>query len=274
MEATTHRQSISVGRELNWPEYAIEAALLGAFMVSACSITALLEHPSSPVLAAIPDAFTRRALIGIAMGLTAIGLIYSPWGQQSGAHFNPSVTLTFLRLGKIEPRDAAAYIAAQSLGGVLGVLLAYLALGMVVAHPAVRFAATVPGPDGAGVAFAAEFTISFALMSAILLISNSRAARFTGLVSGAIVATYITFEAPFSGMSMNPARSLASAVFAGQWTSWWVYVSAPPLAMLLAAELYVGTRGARRVFCAKLNHDGSRRCIFRCNYGALERGEP
>lgn len=274
MEATAHMQSISASRELNWPEYAIEAALLGAFMVSACVMTALLEHPASPVHAAIPDAFTRRALIGIAMGLTAVGLIYSPWGQQSGAHFNPSVTLTFLRLGKIETRDACAYVVAQCIGGILGVLLTYLALGMLVAHPAVGFAATVPGPSGAGIAFVAEFAISFVLMSVILLLSNSRLARFTGLVCGAIVATCITFEAPYSGMSMNPARSLASAVIAGQWTSFWVYVSAPPLAMLAAAELYVHRRGAHRVFCAKLNHGGPRRCIFRCNYGALDRAGP
>lgn len=266
---TAHMQSISPSRELNWPEYAIEAALLGAFMVSACVITVVLEHPASPAHAAIPDAFTRRTLIGIAMGLTAVGLIYSPWGQQSGAHFNPSVTVAFLRLGTIATRDALAYVLAQCVGGILGVLLTYVALGRLVAHSAVGFAATVPGPAGAGIAFVAEFAMSFVLMSVILLLSNSRLARFTGLVCGAIVATYITFEAPYSGMSMNPARSLACAVVAGQWTSFWVYVSAPPLAMLAAAELYVRLRGARRVFCAKLNHGGTRRCIFRCNSGAL-----
>jgi aquaporin Z len=267
VEAAADIQLISSKRELHWPEYAIEAVLLGAFMISACAVTALLEHPASPLHAMIPDALGRRALIGIAMGSTAVGLIYSPWGQQSGAHFNPSVTLTYLRLGKIEAREACAYIAAQCVGGILGVLLISAVLGMVVAHPAVHFAATVPGPGGAGIAFVAEFTISFVLMAIVLLVSNSRAARFTGLVCGAIVAAYITFEAPYSGMSMNPARSLASAVMAGEWTSFWVYVSAPPLAMLAAAELYVRICGARRVFCAKLNHHGPRRCIFRCTYG-------
>lgn len=274
MEVTARELATGAKRELNWPEYAIEAALLGAFMVSACATTALFEHPVSPVHAAIPDPFVRRALIGTAMGLTAMGLIYSPWGQRSGAHFNPSVTLTFLRLGKIETRDAVAYVAAQCVGGILGVLLAYRALGMLLAHPAVRFAATVPGSGGAGVAFAAEFAISFVLMSVILLISNSRFAACTGLACGAIVASYITFEAPYSGMSMNPARSLASAVVAGQWTSFWVYVCAPPLAMLAAAEFHVRVRGVDRVLCAKLNHDGPRRCIFRCRYAAPDRSRP
>ena len=270
MTATTQIQAHSAIGELHWPEYAIEAALLGAFMVSACALTALLEHPSSPLTAAIADPFVRRALIGLAMGLTAIGLIYSPWGRQSGAHFNPAVTITFLRLGKIDPRDALAYVVAQCVGGMLGVQLTALAIGMLLAHPAVGFAATVPGPAGAAVAFGAELGISFVLMAVILLLSNSRHARFTGLVCGAIVASCITFEAPYSGMSMNPARTLASAVVAGQWTSFWIYVIAPPLGMLAAAEVYLRLPGARRVACAKLQHDFVTRCIFRRGYAAHE----
>ena len=85
----------------NWPEYLIEAWALGTFMVSAGACTMLSEHPSSPVRAAIADADIRRVLIGVCMGLTAIALIYSPWGKRSGAHMNPAVTLTFLRLGKV-----------------------------------------------------------------------------------------------------------------------------------------------------------------------------
>ena len=90
----------------HWPEYLLEAAGLGLFMISACLVTVLLEYPSSPVRQALPDPWVRRLLIGIAMGLTAISLIYSPLGKRSGAHLNPAVTLTFLRLGKIEPWDA------------------------------------------------------------------------------------------------------------------------------------------------------------------------
>lgn len=257
-------------REAHWPEYAIEGALLMLFMISACGFTVLFEHPSSSLPAALPDPFLRRALIGIAMGLTAIALIYSPWGQQSGAHFNPSVTLTYLRLGKIGGRDAFAYVAAQCIGGALGVAVSQALLGMRVSHPAVSFAVTVPGSSGPLAAFACELAISFTLMSVVLLLSNSSWSRWTGLACGALVALYITFEAPYSGMSMNPARSLASALAARRWESFWIYVSAPPLAMLAAAELYLRLRGAGRVLCAKLQHHTRRRCIFRCNYGALE----
>jgi aquaporin Z len=248
----------------------MEGALLGLFMVAACGFATLLEHPASPVHRALPDGNLRRLLMGLAMGLTAIGLIYSPWGQQSGAHMNPSLTLTYSRLGKIERGDALGYVAGQFVGAVAGVLAMRAMLGMLVAHPAVHFAVTVPGPEGTGTAFLAELVISFLLMSVVLVASNSvRLARYTPLLCGALVATYITLEAPISGMSTNPARSFASALAAGQWTALWIYFTAPPLGMLVAAEAYVRMRGAHRVLCAKLNHHTARRCIFRCNFGAL-----
>jgi aquaporin Z len=62
----------------------------------------------------------KTTSVGLAMGSTAIVLVYSPWGKQSGAHLNPSVTLTFLRLGKVSARDALMYAVFQSLGGLTG----------------------------------------------------------------------------------------------------------------------------------------------------------
>ena len=107
-------------------EYLAEALGLGLFMVSAGLVATALDSPRSPAREWIGDADLRRALAGIAMGLTAIGLIYSPWGKRSGAHLNPAVTLGFLWLGKIRARDAWAYIAAQFIGGLVGVLLVSL----------------------------------------------------------------------------------------------------------------------------------------------------
>ena len=72
----------------HWPEYLMEAWGLGTFMVSAGLITTLLEYPNSPIRQAIEDPDLRRMLIGLAMGLTAIAIIYSPWGKQCGAHLN------------------------------------------------------------------------------------------------------------------------------------------------------------------------------------------
>jgi aquaporin Z len=206
--------------------------------------------------------------MGIAMGLTAIGIIFSPWGKQSGAHINPSITLTFFRLGKIAPWDASFYIVAQFAGAVAGVLLVGAIVRTVVAHPSVNYVATVPGGGGPAIAFIAEFVISFVLMSVVLLASNTqKLARYTGLFAGVLVATYISIEAPLSGMSMNPARSFGSAVPPALWQFLWIYFTAPPLGMLLAAETYVRLRGLHRVICAKLHHHNDKRCIFlHCGY--------
>jgi aquaporin Z len=248
---------------LHWPEYLMEAGLLGAFMVSACVFGALYQFPQSPVRQAIASPLLRRMLMGISMGLTAISIIYSPWGKQSGAHINPSVTFTFLRLGKIKAWDAFFYIAAQFTGAAIGVLVVSRFLGKELADPAVRYVVTVPGTDGPFAALGAEFVIAFGLMSAVLYFSNHhRLDRYTGLFAGLLVATYITIEAPLSGMSMNAARTFGSGFAADLWSGFWIYVTAPPLGMLAAAELYLWRKGKLAVKCCKLHHNNDKRCIF------------
>jgi len=255
----------------HWPEYLIEAALLALFMISACSFALLLEHPSSPLRQAIPNGVVRRIPMGLAMGFTAVLLIRSQLGQRSGAHMNPSTTLTFWRLGKVATPDMAGYIAAQFAGGIAGVTLMSLLTAGAIAHPSVNYVATLPGTPGLSAAFAAEAAISFLLMTAVLHSSNHRnLSRYTPFLAGALVALYITIEAPISGMSMNPARTFGSAFSAQVWTALWSYFLAPPLGMLAAAELYIRTRGLHRVFCAKFDHHNHQRCIFRCRFGEIE----
>ena len=242
-------------------------------MISACVFGVLLEHSNSPVHQAIKDAFVRRILMGLAMGLTSISLVYSPWGTRSGAHLNPALTLAFFRLGKVEKHDAMFYVLAQFIGGVTGVLIASFFLKSALGHPAVNYVVTVPGDKGVAVAFAAEVVIAFILMFTVLTISNrAKLACFTGLFAGVLVATYITFEAPLSGMSMNPARTFASALGGNIWTVIWVYFVAPPIGMLLAAEVYLRCAGAHKIFCAKLHHQHDKRCIFRCNFASINEG--
>jgi aquaporin Z len=246
----------------HWPEYLIEAWALGMFMISAGVFATLLGAPGSILHQAIPDGDLRRLLGGVAMGLTAIALIYSPWGQRSGAHMNPAVTLTFLRLGKIKGWDAFFYMVAQFLGGLMGVLLVLAVAGSAFSAAPVEFAATRPGAYGIWVALAAEFAISFGLMLVVLGLSNSRRwSRLTGLGAGLLVATYITFEEPLSGMSMNPARTVASAFPGSHWTHLWIYFVAPIAGMLSAAQAYVWWRGRSHVGCAKLQHSDRQRCI-------------
>jgi aquaporin Z len=213
----------------------------------------------------------RRGLMGLMMGLTAIAIIYSPWGQQSGAHINPAVTLTFWRLGKVATWDALFYVLAQFLGGALGVLVVLALLGDAFADPPVSYLATMPGAAGTAAALLAEAAISFGLMLVILLTTNTpKLMRLTGVFAGCLVALYITVEAPVSGMSMNPARTLASALPRQLFDALWVYFVGPAAGMLLAVEAYRLIRRTPDVVCAKLNHHTHRRCIFRCGYAARE----
>jgi len=243
-----------------WPPPVTEAGGLAAFMISASAFGVLFEHPGSPVHRAIVNPFARRALMGVAMGLTAIAIIYSPLGKRSGAHINPSVTLAFLRLGRIKSSDAVFYVLSQFAGAIVGVLIAWALLGARLANPPPRFVITAPGMSGVGVAFAAEVAISALLMLVVLTVSGSRFAPFAGLCAGTLVALYITFEAPLSGMSMNPARTLGSALAAGDTRALWIYFTAPPLGMLAAASLY--RRIAKVPGCAKLYHPNDIHCIF------------
>ncbi len=178
------------------------------------------------------------------------------------------MTLTFWRLRKVEPWDALFYVLTQFAGGIGGVFLAGLLLGWpVLADPSVNYVATLPGHDRIVAAFIAEILISFGLMWVVLTTSNIRRLnRYTGLFAGLLVATYIALEAPVSGMSMNPARTFGSALPAHAWTGLWIYFTAPPLGMLLAAELYLRTKGAASILCCKLHHENNERCIFRCRY--------
>jgi aquaporin Z len=253
----------------HWPEYLIEGWALGTFMVSAGVFAVLLDYPESPLHRAIADPAARRILGGTAMGLTAIALIYSPWGKRSGAHMNPAVTLSFLRLGKIRHWDALFYIASQAAGGLLGVLLVAALFGAAFVDPPVRFAATFPGSAGVGAAFVAEVVISAGMMAMILVTAASaRLAPYTGVFAGMLVAAYISLEAPFSGMSMNPARSFASAAPGMLWESFWIYVTAPVLGMLLATQLHLLARGRARTPCAKLLHADDVRCIH-CGHAPI-----
>jgi len=246
----------------HWPEYLIEAGALGTFMVSACLFTVLLNHPASRLHQVIGSGVARRCFAGLAMGLTAVAIIYSPWGRRSGAQMNPSVTLGFLSLGRISSRDALFYIGAQFAGGIFGVGVASALLGNRISHQSVNYAVTRPGHAGILIAVVAEFVISFILFTVVLNANaQPKLMRFTGLIAGILVFLYISIEAPLSGMSMNPARSFASAFWLSSWASQWIYFVAPPVAMLAAANFFKRTSKSRGG-CAKFVHDDNYSCIF------------
>ena len=256
----------------HWRLYVYEGAELAWFMVAACVATVVLFGVGSPVVQWVPSAALRRLVLGLAMGATAVMIIHSPMGKRSGAHFNPAITLTYLRLGKIGWWDAAGYVVGQFVGGVAGVGLSALMLGRLLAQPAVDYAVTVPGIGGTAGAFGAELFMATLLMGVVLWLTNRRKfASYTSYAVGVLIVNYIFFFAPVSGFSINPARTVGSAVFAHVWTALWVYFVAPVAGMMLAAEVYVRRYGVEQVLCAKLHPAPSVLCPFDCGVHPHER---
>jgi len=268
-----HRQAKTPGRHdamaavgslrVHWPEYLMEAGELTLYMFFTCVFATLLQHPASPVRQFIVSAILRQALMGLAVGATVFAIVMSPWGKQSGGHFNPAITFAFYRLGKVEFWDALFYSASQFTGAISGVAIATYVLRGAPQNEAVRYAMTVPGVYGDTAAFIAELTISFTLMTTVLFASNHEVlSRYTPYFVGVLYATFITLETPLSGMSMNPARTFGSAFHASYWHGLWIYFVAPTLGMLVAGEVFLRIRGGVPPYCAKMHHANHKRCIF------------
>jgi len=250
----------------HWRLYVFEGIELAIFMISACFATVYLFDPSYPALHLIPSAAIRRLLMGIAMGATAVLIIHSPMGKRSGAHFNPAISLSYLRLGKIARWDAAFYVVFQFIGGVFGVGVSALVLGSSLAAPTTDYAVTIPGRYGTAAAFFAELFMSTLLMGVVLWFTNRPSlANYTGYMVGILISLYVLFFAPVSGFSINPARTTGSAVFANVWTAWWLYFTAPLLGMMGASEFYLRIFGPAGIFCAKLHPDPAYPCPFLCH---------
>jgi len=227
----------------NWREYLMEAAGLAGFVLSAGLLTVFLEHPDFPSMRSSfggeENAIWRRVPLGIIMGGYIAAVIYL-FGKKSGAHINPATTWAFFRLGKINLTDTIFYTVAQFAGAVAAALFLKFWVGEWFAHPLIDFGVTKPKPPhGSMSALIAEFIISFVLMFVVLIvISSKRLEKYIAPVSGVLITLYLIFELPFSGMSLNPARSFAAALAANKWEHLWIYFVAPPVAMLLAAEIY------------------------------------
>jgi aquaporin Z len=223
----------------------------------------------SPVVTAVPDPALRRLLTGAIFAGTATAIVYSPLGRRSGGHLNPAVTLAFLRLGKITGRSAAIYIAAQVAGALAGAALV-LAIwrGWAVS---VHVGATMPGSGGVAAALAAEIAVTFLLVTLILtFVNRPRLMRFTAAAAGALVTFFVFVEAPVSGTSLNPARTLGPAIVGGSYQGLWVYLLGPPAGAAIAALVF--QRRHATVACGKLFHTDAIACRFLdCQYTPPDR---
>jgi len=256
----------------NLSAYVSEFAGTAIMLFIGVSAVAFMWSPGSPV-PVVENGALRRLLTGLMFAGGATAVVYSPLGQISGGHINPAVTLAFWRLGKVSTRDAVIYAVVQCLGAIAGAFAAGVAWGPLTTG--VQYAATVPG-QGYTVAGAlvAETAITFLLVFTIFICVNKpRFAPRTGLIAGTLVAFLVMVEAPVTGTSLNPARTLGPALLAPNYTALWVYFVGPAAGALLAAAAYRGQWGGQTV-CAKLYHTEKYPCPFEaCNYRLVSAGE-
>lgn len=178
--------------------------------------------------------------VGIALtfGLIVLAMIHT-FGDISGAHLNPAVTLAFAISGRFPWRELPAFFAAQ----LLGAFAASAAWrGFYPEHP--TLGATLPAGSPAQ-SFCLEAILTFWLMFVILSVSTGAKEKgiTAGIAIGAVIALEALFAGPVSGASMNPARSLAPALVSGSLDHWWVYLTAPVLGALIAIPTCRAVRG-------------------------------
>lgn len=247
------------------PLYGAELLGTALLVFGGVSWVTVMFSPHSPLPALLPDAGLRRALTGALFGLTGTAVTLSPLGRLSGAHLNPAVTFAFWLERQIGPGNAVLYVGAQLLGGVLGAaaLLVWGRWGRAVA-----FGVTRPAPGvSAALACALEAAITFALVTVIfVLLAHGRTRSWTPWSIPPLFSLLVWLEAPLTGTSANPARSLGPALVTGTWTDAWVYavgplVGAGAAVSLIALEVW----GTRRIREARLAH-------FRAPIGLDERG--
>ncbi|MEP7164376.1 MAG: aquaporin [Ferruginibacter sp.] len=224
----------------NWKLYLMEAFGLAIFMISACFFGGILESRSSIVHHAIESGFIRNIIMGIMMGLTALFIFYSPWTSPSGSHINPAVTLSLLRIGKMNRFDAFFYIVFQFIGGTIAVYIMQWLMGDTLTNQPVNSVVTIPGKTGVAAAFMMEFAIAFIMMTMVLFTSaNEQLKRYTRIIAGCLVCLYVIVAGPVSGFGMNPARSFASALPTHTWTACWIYMIVPVIGMMAAVEFFL-----------------------------------
>lgn len=169
--------------------------------------------------------------VGIALtfGLVVMVMIYT-FGDISGAHLNPAVTLAFWVAGRFAGRSVIPYILSQCGGAFLGSVLLW-----ILFREKNDLGVTVPAGSPAQ-SLLLELVLSFLLMLVILSVSTGAKEKgiTAGIAVGATIALEAMFAGPICGASMNPARSLAPAIVSGNLHALWVYLAAPSLGAVLA----------------------------------------
>ena len=190
------------------------------------------------VINAVSGGAITHVGVALTFGLIVLAMIYT-FGDVSGAHFNPAVTVALAAAKRFAWRDVPGYAAAQAAGAFAA---SGLLRGLFPAHA--TLGATLPAGT-AGQSFILELILTALLMLVILNVSTGAKEKgiTAGLVVGSVIALEAMFAGPICGASMNPVRSLAPAVVSGHLEHLWVYLTAPTLGALLAVPLCPLLRG-------------------------------
>jgi len=249
------------GRRFPWQVFSSELVGTAFLVLVGLSMVILMFGAGSPMLRFVPGEGARRLITGFLFGTTGALIALSPVGKESGAHINPVVTLGFWLMGKLDLPTTLGYLVAQMIGAVMGSLplLLWGAMGKSVA-----FGATLPGPGFTlPTVFLGEVVTTFTMISLLAVFLGFRTIRpFTPAIFPPLYAIMVWAEAPISGTSTNPARTLGPAIVSGQWQGWWIYWAGPLIGMFLA--ILVFSFLAKRIEVAKLYHfESDRRRVFR-----------
>jgi len=184
-----------------------------------------------------------NSVVGVAFahGLTLLVMVYAV-GPVSGCHINPAITIAMLSARRIPPREAAAYIVSQVIGGVLAGLLH----AAITPWSQTSFGLTLPSDligrsEGLALLIEAVFTFFLAFVVYAVAVSGKSPSNVTGLAIGLTLAAAILASGPLTGASLNPARTLGPAVASGNFTAHWVYWLGPVVGAI------VGVTAARTV---------------------------
>jgi aquaporin Z len=251
----------SNGWHLPWMLFVSELIGTALLVLVGLSLVIFMFGTGTPMARLIPSEGLRRLITGFFFGTTGACISLSTVGKVSGAHINPVVTLAFRLMGKLDLKTTLGYMGAQLIGAVVGSLplLLWGAMGK-----SVDFGSTLPGPGYTlSMVFLGEVLTTFTMITLLAVFLGFRTIRpFTPAIFPPLYAIMVWAEAPISGTSTNPARSLGPAFISGQWQAWWIYWIGPMAGMLLA--VLACSFLAKRIEVAKLYYfESDRDRLFR-----------
>lgn len=193
------------------------------------------------VVNGMTDGAVGHLAICTVFGLVVMSIVYA-FGDVSGAHINPAVTIAFWLSGRFPLKEVPGYVIAQSIGSVAACgLLAFLFPNDTTYLGATLVSGTVLQ------SFVLEVVITFLLMLIIIMVAtgSKEVGTLAGIAIGAAVAVLALMGGPISGASMNPARSLGPALVSGNLENFWVYLTAPVIGAALAVPVSSFIKGPK-----------------------------